>query len=306
LRCDRYIEEIEKACFRRNIKLDISFALLPLWIYRVGLFKVNSIDLYELAPVLCFEGKRVCKVLQKNRLITITNIDKYDLLNLALSSFIDFLSVYLDSERELENNDIYTLSKRILTLLYCAELYLGLKPRSYIEASLIAVANVESLKNIVDKDDIELLNYIVKVKSDVECRELHEVQLLRKENLVALYKKLLRRFLKLFFDNSDDSVSKLTFVKKEYLIPRGKLLALLFFYVGLYMIEKLVHEDTSRLRDELIIMIRYKMRLHDFLRMLALKYAILLLFDECLVIKNPNFRKAGLELVRLWYKYMVL
>ena len=304
LRCNRYIEELERFFLKKSIEFHISFSPLPLWVYRLGLFKPNSIDYYELAIITCFEDKRSCKILPKDRSL---NIDKHDILNLAISSFIDFLSVTLKSGDKLNSKDVYILSKRILTLLYCIELYFGLKPQSFSETPLVATMNFEKLKNLVDKSDLKLLNTLSEIKSCNSCQKIDETWLADKSKLVYLYKKLLRRFLTLFSSDlgTDNILKRISHIEENFLIPRRKLPFLLFLYIALYSIKKFLRRDASEIRDELVIMIRYRMRLQDLLRLLALKYAILLLTKDRLAIKDINLIRVGLELVNTWYKYMV-
>jgi len=305
LHCDHYVKRLERLFLKKNIDFHISLSLAPPLVYRLGLSKLNTIDYYELAAVVCFENKRICELYRKDRF---PYIDRRDILDLAISSFVDVLSVILKPRNKSNDKDTYILSKRILTLLYCIELYLGLKPRSFSETPLIATMNFEKLESFIDKNDLELLNTLSSIKSLNSCRETSSIPQSDKDKLIHLYKKLLKGFLiRLSNDlGVTNTVELLTRTKEGRLISRRKLLPLLLLYVALYTIAKLLHRDVDKIRGELVTMLRYRMRLVDFLRLLALKYLILLVTSDLRMTKYTALINAGLKLVDAWYRYMVL
>ena len=308
-----YTKKLETLFLKRGMDLHISFALVPLLMYRIEILRFNTIDLYELATVICDEDKQTCEIRRKERFI---DVNVYDLLDLAISSFVDVLSVILKLNNEIDAKSIYVLSKRILTLLYCIELYLGLRPRSFSETPLIATINFEKLNKFIDENDLKLLNLLSKIKSYSKCQEVAEVSQINVEELIRLYIKLLRGFLIGISNDLGvfDGLALFTRIKDVKTLPRKKLIpfvALLVVpYVVLYvtaLLSRKDNSDVSRLRDELAVVIRYRMRLADLLRLLALKYLVVLLIGDLQrIVRNANLVNAGLKIVSLWNKYMAL
>lgn len=305
LKCDEYVKNLEKVFLAKGIKLHINLPILPFWLYRIGLFRLNTIDQYEMARIICSEVRKICdiyRVMHKH-----LDVDNYDILNLVISSFADYLSVIISSKME-DAIGIYILSKRILTLLYCIELYVGLKPQSFSETPVLASMNIEKLARFIDESDLGLLKTLSRFKNTDRCLSTEELQLVNRNNLLQLYVKLLVRFLINFSNDLHiDNISNLASnISSKYRISPVKIFLLILLYTGLYVLNKLVlaHEDADRVKEELVVIARYRMGLRDLLRLITLKYAIILLNNRCLIFEHEEFAKVGMELIDMWHKYM--
>jgi hypothetical protein len=308
LRCIDSIKELEKVFLAKGVRFHVSLSILPLLPYRIGLFRLNTIYYYEMSRIVCNDIEKVCRPISKRRFL---DINKYDVLELAISSFIDYLSVILNSKSEHKNLDIYILSKRILTLLYCIELYAGFNPRSFSETPAIAVTNIERLNRFIDKDENELK--LLKILSDIKnvrsCLGVEEKWLVDKNILMQLYEKLLIKFLinfslDLHANNVIDFISN---IEKNYKISFKKLLPLILLYTCLYLFNRVfvARENTDKIKDELVTLTRYRMRLQDLLKLTALKYAIVLLNNKHLTSEGNKFARMGTNIVNAWYRYMI-
>jgi len=305
LKCDEYIKSLEKVFLVKGIKLHINLPILPFWLYRIGLFKLNTIDQYEMAQIICSGVEKICDIYPVMR--KPLDVDKYDILNLVISSFADYLSVIISSRKE-GAIDIYILSKRILTLLYCIELYVGLKPQSLSQTPALASMSIEKLTRFINESDLDLLKTLSRFKNTDRCLSTEELQLVNRNNLLQLYEKLLVRFLINFSsDLHIDNISNLASnISSKYRISPGGLFLLILLYTGLYVLNKLIlaHEDADRVKEELVVIARYRMRLRDLLRLITLKYAIILLNNKHLIFEHEEFGKVGMELIDMWHKYM--
>jgi hypothetical protein len=308
LRCIDSLKELEKVFLAKGIRFHVNLSVLPLLLYRIGLFRLNTIYYYEMVQIVCNDIERVCRPISKCRSL---DINKYDILELAISSFIDYLSVIFNSKSEHKYLNIYVLSKRILTLLYCIELYAGFNPRSFSETPTIAVMNIERLNRFIDKDENELkfLEVLSDIKNVKSCLGVKEKRLVDKNILMQLYEKLLTRFLTNFSldlhtNNVFDFISN---IEKNYRISFRKLLSLILLYAGLYLFNRMfaTRENADKIKDELVTLIRYRMRLQDLLKLIALKYAIALLNNKRLTSERNKFAKIGINIVSIWHRYML-
>jgi hypothetical protein len=126
---------------------------------------------------------------------------------------------------------------------------------------------------------------------------------------MQLYEKLLTRFLTNFSldlhtNNVFDFISN---IEKNYRISFRKLLSLILLYAGLYLFNRMfaTRENADKIKDELVTLIRYRMRLQDLLKLIALKYAIALLNNKRLTSERNKFAKIGINIVSIWHRYML-
>lgn len=270
-------------------------------LYRLGFCKLNTVDLYEAKPVICLENEKRCSILRSQR---ITSIDRYDILNLVISSIADYLAVLL--KQMSLSKALYTIAKRVLTVLYALELYEGLNPPSFIEAPRFA----EKVK-IVSRADLPLLEICARIKSNKTGDTYSQYA---SHTFIRVLTSLFEKYAYVFlshFSRSELSVENLaeiiTLLRKKYKLSWKAYLAHIFIYLLLYFVSKCSTRDRSRkILTRLTTLLRYRMKFEDILRLLILGYMLIILnFGKEKINRDPIFKATGVRLVDYWYEYMV-
>jgi hypothetical protein len=304
LNCHRYVfRYLSHLLSQKNIRTHISVTFLPYLLYRIGFLKPNTIDIYEAKPIVCFRNEKKCFILETRSNIM---IDPYDTLNLVISSMADYLAILLKWDRVNTNEVLYTLAKRVLTVLYALELYMGLNPPSFIETPSLA----ERFKLIDDKD-LPLLEICSKIKSDKTGGVYSRYAfVITTQALLDLFEKYTRRFLLHFSKNMPNianSTQLILMLHKKWALSWKMYFAYVALYSMLYFTSKCLKRNYSRaVLEKLIVLLRYRMKIEDLLRLLILYHMLKVLADGRERIgKDPLFRLATAKLVKYWYKYMV-
>jgi hypothetical protein len=303
LDCHKYTSRY-LSCFlsQKNIRTYISVSFFPYPLYRIGFLKPNTIDLYEAKPIICFRNEKKCFILETRSSIM---IDPYDTLNLVISSMADYLAILLKRDQVNTNKILYTITKRVLTVLYALELYKGLNPSSFIEAPLLA----ERFK-LIDDEDLTLLEICSKIKSDKTGKIYSRYALMiTTQTLLDLFEKYIRVFLLHFSKNMPNianSTQLILMLRKKWALSWKRYFAYVVFYSILYFPSKCLKRNYSRaVLEKLVVLLHYRMKIEDLLRLLILYYMLKVLTDGRERIGKDTLFILAAKLVEYWYKYMV-
>jgi len=304
LDCHKYASRyLSRLLSQKNIRTHISVTFLPYLLYRIGFLKPNTIDLYEAKPIVCFRDERKCFIVETRSSIM---IDPYDTLNLVISSMADYLVILLKWDQVDTNEVLYTLAKRVLSVLYALELYKGLNPSSFIEAPSLA----ERFK-LIDGEDLPLLEICSKIKSDKTGGVYSRyAPMITTQALLDLFEKYTRMFLSHFSKNMPNianSTQLILMLRKKWALSWKMYFAYVALYSMLYFASKCFKRNYSRaVLEKLVILLHYRMKIEDLLRLLILYHMLKVLTDGRERIgKDPLFRLVAAKLVEYWYKYMV-
>jgi hypothetical protein len=304
LDCHKYASRyLSRFLSQKNIRTNISVSFLPYLLYRIGFLKPNTIDLYEAKSIVCFRNEKKCFSLETRSNIM---IDPYDTLNLVISSMADYLAILLKWNQVNTNEVLYTLAKRVLSVLYALELYIGLNPSSFIEAPSLA----ERFK-LIDGEDLPLLEICSKIKSD-KTGGVHSryASVITTQALLDLFEKYTRMFLLHFSKNMPNianSTQLILMLRKRWALSWKTYFVYVVFYSMLYFASKCLKRNYSRaVLEKLVVLLHYRMKIEDLLRLLILYYMLKVLADgRGRIGRDPLFRLAVAKLVEYWYKYMV-
>jgi hypothetical protein len=304
LNCHKYASRYLSCLLsQKNIRTYIFVSFLPYLLYRIGFLKPNTIDLYEAKPVICFRNEKKCFVLETRSSIM---IDPYDTLNLVISSMADYLAILLKWDQVNTNEVLYTLAKRVLTVLYALELYIGLNPSSFIETPLLA----ERFK-LIDGEDLPLLEICSKIKSDKTGKMYSRyAPMITIQTFLDLFEKYTRMFLSHFSKNVPNianSTQLILMLRKRWTLSWKMYFAYVVLYSTLYFASRCLKRNYSRaVLEKLVVLLHYRMKIEDLLRLLILYYMLKVLTDgRGRISGDPLFRLAVAKLVEYWYKYMV-
>jgi hypothetical protein len=303
LDCHKYASRyLSRLLSQKNIRTHISVTFLPYLLYRIGFLKPNTIYLYEAKPIVCFRNERKCFIVETRSNIM---IDPYDTLNLVISSMADYLAILLKWDQVDTNEVLYTLAKRVLSVLYALELYMGLNPPSFIEAPSLA----ERFK-LID-EDLPLLRICSKIKSDKTGGMYSRyAPMITTQALLDLFEKYTRMFLSHFSKNMPNianSTQLILMLRKKWTLSWKTYFAYVVLYSTLYFASKCLKRNYSRtVLEKLVILLHYRMKIEDLLRLLILYHMLKVLTNGREGIgRDPLFKLATAKLVEYWYKYMV-
>jgi hypothetical protein len=218
----------------------------------------------------------------------------------------DYIAILLKRNQVDTDEVLYTLAKRVLSVLYALELYIGLNPSSFIEAPSLA----ERFK-LIDDEDSPLLRICSKIKSDKTGGVYSRyASMITAQVLLDLFEKYTRIFLSHFSKNMTNIVNStqlILMLRKKWMLSWKMYFAYVVFYSMLYFASKCLKRNYSRaVLEKLMILLHYRMKIENLLRLLILYNMLkVLTYGRERIGKDPLFRLATAKIVEYWYKYMV-
>jgi hypothetical protein len=308
--------KIAESLERNGIKTHISLTLMCPRLYKLlNLSKLNTINLYEIKIIKCPKSPKPCQIVEKPKKVIVST---EDCLNLVISSIADYIFVLVNKVRTKEA--IYIISKRILSLFYALELSMGLTPRGFTDVPIIAEKNLEKINNFVGENELKLLYVIANFKKNCDLSYL-------KQNIRNLGYNISsdNDLLQLLLDFFENYVKKVLFhfvlntsnyniielinkFEKRYKRLNYTMMLLYFFVLSLNYLTTRNNKygSLSGLIAMLIAILKYKLKLEDLLRILVLKFAVIMIYEgRNKVLSSIKLKNVGLSISNLWYKYMV-
>jgi hypothetical protein len=308
--------KIAESLERNGIKTHISLTLMCPRLYKLlNLSNLNTINLYEIKIIKCPKSPKPCQIVEKPKKVIVST---EDCLNLVISSIADYIFVLVNKVRTKEA--IYIISKRILSLFYALELSMGLTPRGFTDVPIIAEKNLEKINNFVGENELKLLYVIANFKKNCDLSYL-------KQNIRNLGYNISsdNDLLQLLLDFFENYVKKVLFhfvlntsnyniielinkFEKRYKRLNYTMKLLYFFILSLNYLTTRNNKygSLSELIAMLIAILKYKLKLEDLLRILVLKFAVIMIYEgRNKVLSSIKLKNVGLSISNLWYKYMV-
>jgi hypothetical protein len=308
--------KIAESLERNGIKTHISLTLMCPRLYKLLNFSnLNTINLYEIKIIKCPKSPKPCQIVEKPKKVIVST---EDCLNLVISSIADYIFVLVNKVRTKEA--IYIISKRILSLFYALELSMGLTPRGFTDVPIIAEKNLEKINNFVGENELKLLYVIANFKKNCDLSYL-------KQNIRNLGYNISsdNDLLQLLLDFFENYVKKVLFhfvlntsnyniielinkFEKRYKRLNYTMMLLYFFVLSLNYLTTRNNKygSLSELIAMLIAILKYKLKLEDLLRILVLKFAVIMIYEgRNKVLSSIKLKNVGLSISNLWYKYMV-
>jgi len=324
--CDRIGVTYAEALRSLGIETHVSIAITSLKLYKLLRFlKFNTINFYEMRKAFCHEFLGLCVVNKGKNREPSTIIDVDDALDLVVSSIADY--IYLVTNHPSEIEALYTITKRILSLFYALDLVLGFKPRSFTEASLIAIDNLEKMRRFIDESDLKILKAVVTCRRSLgaqrplQCMDAsHSEEICESERLLEsfydVFEKYAERILWYFIEiktlhtactHSIEIEGCGAAVVAEVYKRLRKLNLTRAFVVPIYLLGSLLaRKHKQGLVLKMRALLKHKLILQDYLRYLILKFfALIRLKGRNEVLRSHRLRELGFYLASLWYKYML-
>jgi len=329
-RCNRIGATYAEALRSLDIETHVSITITSLKLFRfLRLLKFNTINLYEMRKASCDKSLGTCVVdkgKENGEPSAIIDID--DALDLVVSSIADY--IYLIANHPSEIEALYTITKRISSLFYALDLALGLKPRSFTEAPLVAIDNLEKMRGFIGESDLRTLKAAVACRrslgtqrslqrmdasySEEICKSERGERLL--ESFYDAFEKYAERILRYFIEiktlhttrtHSIEIEGRGTVAVAEVYKRLRKLNLTQAFVVPIYMLNSLLaREHKQELVLKAYALLKHKLTLQDLLRYLILKFFTLIrLKGRNAVLCSHRLRELGFYLASLWYKYML-
>jgi len=208
---------------------------------------------------------------------------------------------------------IYILSKRILSLFYALELSMGLTPKGFTDVPIIAEKNPEKINNFIDEDELKLLYIIANFKKNCDLNYLKQstrnlgYNISSDNDLLQLLLDFFENYIKkvlFYFVLNTNNCSIVKLIKKFENKCRKLNYAAVFiyFFFNYFTTRNKKYESIP----DLTAVLKYKLKLEDLLRILVLKFAVIMIYEgRNKILSSTRLKDIGLSISNLWYKYMV-
>jgi hypothetical protein len=301
--------KITESLRRNGIKTHISLSLISPELYRLlKFFDFNTINLYEMKIIKCSKVSELCQIVEKSRKVTVRT---EDCLNLVISSIADYIFVSINNVHAKEA--IYILSKRILSLFYALELSMGLTPKGFTDVPTIAEKNSEKINGFIDEDELKLLYIIANFKKNCDLNYLKQstrnlgYNISSDNDLLQLLLDFFENYVKkvlFYFVLNTNNCSIVKLIKKFEKNYRrlNHAVVFIYFFFNYFTTRNKKYESIP----DLTVVLKYKLKLEDLLRILVLKFAVIMIYEgRNKVLSSTRLKDIGLSISNLWYKYMV-
>jgi len=310
--CTKIADVITNTLRRKGIETHVSLTLTWPALYKLlRFFKFNTVNFYEMKMVKCSNVSKRCHIIEKTRE---PMINPEDALNLAISSIADYIFVAIDGV--CIDEAVYIIGKRILSLLYALELSLGLAPRGFTDAPLVAKSALIDVGIFIREKELELLLNLANFKKN--CNLKYLIQAIRDlgfdvsskrdllELLLRLFEKYVINFISYFVPNRPNE-TMIPFIREyEQKCKLRNLISVLLNVVVSLSKCLILRKNSDENLSGITTMIKYRLRLGDFLRILVLKFFMIVLYrGRSRVLQSPKLRYLGHSIARLWYRYMI-